>query len=71
MALNFIYPMNEVIHRRWVRLFGSGSNLLFTLRMLVFSNTEMSLKEELVYTPEEGSSQPVLISRSSMVLKSD
>jgi len=21
MALNFIYPMNEVIHRRWVRLF--------------------------------------------------
>ena len=37
----------------------------------VYSNTEMSLKEELVYTPEEGSSQPVLISRSSMVLKSD
>ena len=38
---------------------------------IVFSNTEMSLKEELVYIPEEDSSQSVLISRSSMVLKSD
>ena len=45
--------------------------MMFYKGPIVYSNTEMSLKEELVYTPEEGSSQPVLISRSSMVLKSD
>jgi hypothetical protein len=42
-----------------------------TLIEQVFSNTEMSLKDDLFYVPEEGSSQPALISRSSMVLKSE
>jgi len=43
----------------------------FSRWLAVFSNTEMSLKEDLSSTPKEGSSQPALISRSSMVLKSD